>query len=295
MTNEQKKLTDEQKKEIQGLLDGYCNSFESQAKAANMLRNASETVVINIRRGNWQSITDEMWRNVGKQIGWSVKSTWYMVETLDFNTLIHYFADAKDYSNVFALVAPAGSGKTFAAEYYASRKNNTYHLTCAEYWNRKMFLGKLLEKMGKENTGLNVAEMMDLIVDTLIKQDTPCIILDEADKLSDQVLYFFITLYNQLKGKCGIVIMATDFLSKRIKRGLQMNKKGYAEIFSRIGRKFIQLHGSNKEEITQLCKANGITDPVVVTSIYNEYEGDLRRVERLVHKYRIMGNNQKRA
>ena len=43
-------------------------------------------------------------------------------------------------------------------------------------------------------------------------------VLDEADKLSDQVLYFFISLYNKLEDRVGIILCATDYLEKRIKK-----------------------------------------------------------------------------
>ena len=285
-------MQEAQKREIQFLTQQYVEQFPSQAKAVATLKNVSEATLIQIKKGNWDSISDDMWRNVAKQVGYDSKGAWRMIETLDFNTIITYLDDAKQYANVFALVGPSGSGKTFTTQWYAKQKQNVYHLPCAEYYNRKMFLSKLLECMGKENQGYNVSEMMDLIVETLLKQDRPLIVLDEADKLNDQVLYFFITLYNYLKGKCGIVLMATDFLSKRIMRGYRMNKKGYAEILSRVGRKFIQLHGVNNEEVKLICEANDLSNPQDIAEVWNDCELDLRRVERMVHKKKI--KNSKR-
>lgn len=280
-------MTDSQKKEIQMLLKHYVEQYSSQAKAANSLKNVSEATIINIRTGKWESISDDMWRNVGKQVGFSSKGSWHLVETVDFKSMVHYMADAQEFSNVFALTTASGSGKTFTSEWYERNKPNAYHIECAEYFNRKVFLQQILQKMGKENTGYNVAEMMDLIVETLMRQENPLIILDEVDKLPDPVLYFFITFYNKLHGKCGIVILATDFLAKRILRGRKMNKKGYSEIFSRIGRRFISIRGTDEKEVAAICEANGISDPATIHSIYNEYEGDLRRVERGVHKSRV--------
>ena len=48
-----------------------------------------------------------------------------------------------------------------------------------------------------------VSEQMDAIVEELQTVEKPLVVLDEADKLSDQVLYFFISLYNQLKVSVG--------------------------------------------------------------------------------------------
>jgi len=280
-------MTDHQKKEIQMLLKTFVEQYPSQAKAVNALRNVSEATIINIRKGEWESISDDMWRNVGKQVGYNHKGRWQMVDTVDFKTLVKYFNDAKEFGNVFAITAPSGSGKSFAAEWYEGKKENVYVISCAEYFNRKVFLEQILMKMGKGHSGLNVPEMMELIVDTLMKKENPLIIMDEFDKVPDAVLYFFITFYNRLEGNAGMVMMATEFLSKRIMRGRKMNKKGYAEIFSRIGRRFISLRGTSPEEVTEICKANGVSEREAIHYIYNECEGDLRRVKRGVHKSKL--------
>jgi Cdc6-like AAA superfamily ATPase len=280
-------MTDHQKKEIQLMLKKYVASYKSQKKAADSLRSVSEATIINIFKDKWESISDDMWRNIGKQVGYSKKGTWQMVPTVDSKTLIRYFEDAQEYGNVFAITAQSGAGKTFISQWYERGTHNVYHIECAEYFNRKVFLGKLLEKIGKVNTGYTVPEMMECILDELTHQESPLIILDEVDKLPDTVLYFFITLYNHLRDKCGIVMLATDHLNKKVMRGRKLNKRGYSEIFSRIGRRFISLRGTSKEEVAEICKANGLNEPTEINSIYNEYEGDLRRVERGVHRGRM--------
>ncbi|RAJ75522.1 hypothetical protein CLV59_109136 [Chitinophaga dinghuensis] len=211
---------------------------------------------------------------------------WAMAETIVFNTLVAYFRDAQYYGNVFAVTGNAGCGKTFAAKWFAGENKSVYHLECAEYWNRKTFLEKLLLAIGEQQPGGNVAEMMDATVDALFQRETPLLIIDEADKLSDQVLYFFISFYNLLKGHCGIILMATPHLAQRIERGRRLKRKGYAEIFSRIGRRFIPLSAVSKKELAAICNANSISDEETITTVYHECEGDLRRVEREIHKRR---------
>jgi Cdc6-like AAA superfamily ATPase len=279
-------MTQQQKTEIVRLLEIYIGQFSSQAAAAASLNKwTSEATIIQMRKNNWDKISDEMWRTVGKHVGWNASTGWTLVETLNFQTLLTLFGDAKDFSNVFAITGEAGTGKSATASWFARHRENVYHISCAEFWNRKMFLSEILRKMGKENTGFNVAEMMEAIVSGLLKQDRPLLILDEADKLSDQVLYFFITLYNMLQGHCGMVLMATDFLQKRIMKGVRNNKKGYNEIISRVGRKFIKLQPAfTKTEIELICKANEVEQPAEIAEIFNGCENDLRRVERLIFK-----------
>jgi DNA transposition AAA+ family ATPase len=285
-------MNEAQKKEIQFLVEQNIKGFKSQREFADSLTGASEAIIINIRKGNWANISDAMWRNVGKQVGHTKKGMWQLVQTRDFKTLVNLFQDAKEYANVYGIVGNEGGGKTFASDWFCINQKNSYHIECGEYWNKKVFLEQLLKRMGRENTGYNVAEMVDTIVYSLNKQEDPVIIINEADKLKDDVFYFFITFYNRLKGRCGIILLGTDFLSKRLERGIRINKKGYKEIYSRLGRKLVSLKGATKEEVFEICKVNGVEDGDKLNTIYNECDGDLRRVERLVHRYTKQSKNK---
>lgn len=278
-------ITETNKQQISERAQEYVERFGSQNKAANSLRGVSPATLSQILNSNWELVSDEMWRNIGAQVGW-LENEWVAVETRDFKVLTSILSDAQMHSNVFAVTAEAGTGKSFTMKTYAQNNKRAYLLQCAEYWNRKMFMQELLTAMGRDYSGFTVAEMMAEVVRGLKIQDKPLILLDEADKLSDQVLYFFITLYNMLEDHCGIVLCATDHLSKRIKRGLKLNKKGYKEIYSRIARKFIELQGAGSGDITQICLANGVTGKNEIKAIIEDSENDLRRVRRKIHAQR---------
>lgn len=270
------------KQNICTALRNYCDRYESQNRAANSLKGVSSATISQMLNNNWELIKDEMWRNVASQIGYK-DERWEAVETANFKRMQALLADVKENSLVMAITGDAGTGKTFAAKHFAENKKQTYLLCCNEYWNRKLFLAELLTAMGRDYNGYTVGEMMHEAVRALKTQENPLIILDEADKLSDQVLYFFITLYNQLDGECGIVMTATNHLEKRLKRGIKLNKKGYTEIWSRLGRKCIELKGVSAADITAICDANGITEARKVDAIIEDSESDLRRVKRKIH------------
>lgn len=270
------------KQNICNSLRAYCDRYESQNRAANSLKGVSSATISQMLNNNWELIKDEMWRNVASQIGYK-DERWEAVETANFKRMQALLADVKDNSLVMAITGDAGTGKTFAAKHFAENKKQTYLLCCNEYWNRKLFLAELLTAMGRDYNGYTVGEMMHEAVRALKTQENPLIILDEADKLSDQVLYFFITLYNQLDGECGIVMTATNHLEKRLKRGIKLNKKGYTEIWSRLGRKCIELKGVSAADITAICDANGIAEARKVDAIIEDSESDLRRVKRKIH------------
>lgn len=275
-------ITNEEKEMIRVRLGEYCEMKGSQKRAATSLVGVSPATVTQIVTGKWELINEKMWRSVAAQIG--VKQTrWNIVETRNYKALSEIFADAQENALVLAVCGEAGTGKSLTAAHYGAENPNVYVLACSEYWNRKTFLRELLRVMGKNPAGDTVGDMVDDVVMELKRRENPLIILDEADKLSDQVMFFFITFYNKLEDYCGIVLMATDYLEKKVRRGLRLNKKGYKEIYSRIGRRFVAMPGLSETDISDVCRANGVEGLREIDTVKKDCEGDLRRVKRKCH------------
>lgn len=275
-------MNNERREIIADKLQAFCDRIGSQNKAALTLKAVSAATINHVLNRKWDLINDSMWLHIGSQVGY-MNTPWVTVETGDLKILHHLLTDARENSMVFAVVGDAGTGKTAALQNFTDANKRVYLLQCNEFWNRKFFLQELLTAIGRDHSGYTVGEMMQEIVLVLKKQENPLIILDEADKLTDQVMYFFITLYNKLEDKCGIVLCATNHMAKRIHRGRKLNKKGYNEIYSRIGRKFIELQGLKTADITAVCVANGIEDAKQIREVIDDCEGDLRRVKRKIH------------
>lgn len=274
-------MNTEAKEQIKSQLDNYVLKVGSMNAASKKLSSVSVGTISNILAGKWGNISDTMWTSIQKQVSPSLGS-WIIVEnTKRVKLLNKLYADAQEFSEAYCIVAAEGSGKSEPAKMFAERPN-VYRVVCAEHLNRKTFLSEVLKAMGKETSGYTVYEMMREVISVILKVDRPLLILDEADKLSDQVLYFFISIYNSTEDKCGIVIQATDFLKKRIKRGIDLNKRGFKEIFSRFGRKFIELKPNTNADLKEIIEANGIYEHEEITRIINESEGDIRRIKRLV-------------
>ena len=280
-------ITNEEKEMIRVRLGEYCEMKGSQKRAATSLVGVSPATVTQIVTGKWELINEKMWRSVAAQIG--VKQTrWNIVETRNYKALSEIFADAQENALVLAVCGEAGTGKSLTAAHYGAENPNVYVLACSEYWNRKTFLRELLRVMGKNPAGDTVGDMVDDVVMELKRRENPLIILDEADKLSDQVMFFFITFYNKLEDYCGIVLMATDYLEKKVRRGLRLNKKGYKEIYSRIGRRFVAMPGLSATDISDVCRANGVEGLREIETVKKDCEGDLRRVKRKCHAFNRM-------
>ena len=281
-----------EKQAIAESLRSYVASKGSQNQAARTLRQVSSATISQVLNGNWDLISDEMWRTIASQIGHDTNG-WQVIRTAGYNRMYDILHDAQQNALVLAVTGDAGCGKSQAIKQYAAENQNVVVLSCSEYWNRKLFLHELLRALGRTDyIGNTVGEMVAEAMLRLKRLDSVVLVMDEADKLNDQVLHFFITIYNQLEDQCGIVLCATPYLEKRIKRGVQNNRKGYREIYSRIGRKFIPMPVVNDSTIADVCEANGITDRATIARIIDDSDCDLRRVKRLVHAAKQAANNQ---
>ena len=259
------------KEEIVAQLRSYVERKGSQKKAANSMDGVSSATINKMLNGtDWETISEEMWRSVAQQTR-TKSEGWQLADTSVHREMTMLLTRAQQDALVAGVIGAAGSGKTETCREYAD-----------EHWNRRTFVSKVLKAMGANVAGYTINDMMEEVVDALSRADNPLLILDEADKLSDQVLYFFITLYNQLEGRCGIVLCGTQYLKARIARGVRLGKKGFEEILSRLGRRFFELAEIGEEDVALVCVANGIESDAKIRKITKESESDLRRVKRSV-------------
>lgn len=282
-------MTQTEKVNIVDTLERYIAQKGSQNKVAAEMQGVSAATLSQMRNHNWENIADEMWRKVSAHLGIGTNE-WKFAPTTPSTELTHLFSEAQNLALVMAVTANAGNGKTESAKRYSEDNANVFVLSCTSYWDQKWFLKELLTKMGKESEGLRIPEMVQKIVLMMKSIDRPLIILDEADKLDDKVLSFFITFYNELEDHAGIILMATQYLERKIVRGSAAQKKGYNEIYSRVGLRFIELERISYQDVRSVCEVNGITDDKTIQAIWKDCSLDIRRVKRLVIAYKRSNN-----
>ena len=273
-------VTEIRKRDIQLGLREFCNRF-GQSQAARMLDNVSAATISTILNGKFEAIADGMWNNIANQIGME-RERWNAVETTNYRMLMRLLQDAQDNQLWMAVTGNAGTGKTFSCKQYLKGRDEVFFVSCDPDWNKRDFFAMLLRQVGKNPSGMALVQMKQTLIMSLRRCGTPLIILDEADKLSDTVLNSFITLYNDIQYVCGVVLIATEYLGKRFDLGVRYNKKGFNELWSRVGRTCVPLKGVTQEDVVDICRANGIDDYKVIDGIIGMCEGDLRRVHRRV-------------
>ena len=287
-------LTEQEKQDIRQSLTTYSARYASQAKAANSLKGVTSPGTFNaVVNGKFDKISDDMLLKIRAAVSSSCPTEgWKVCETTSFREMETLFDDAQRFRNVTWITGPAGIGKTTAAREYASSHRNVFVLQCSEDMHKADFVDELATLIGLRTGGLTVRETLAGIVDELVRMDNPLLVFDEGDKLADPVMHYFIGLYNALEDKCGMVFLSTKYIERRISIGLRYGRKGYEELYSRLGRRFVPLSPVTAAEIAAICRANGLTDEKAVASVVGEAgdawsgkgEFDLRRVKKSVHK-----------
>lgn len=282
-------MTNNEKQLIADKLRAYVAKYASQNKAVASMKGTSAGTVSNILNGKWENISEDMWRKVSDQ----VKSVgdkdvgWQIVETQAFHDITLALRDAQDYKNVTWVVGEAGSGKTTTARIFGEENKEVFYILCSEDLHKGDFVREIATKMGIRTDGYTVRELWMTIQDELNQMDAPLLVFDEADKLIESVFQYFISLYNKIEDKCGVVFLSTDYIKTRISRGLRCKKRGYKEFYSRIGRKYFELEDTTLQDVFAICSANGLTDRKDIEEVITEADGcefDLRRVKKSIHR-----------
>lgn len=286
-------LSNQEKDRIRENLRVYVAKYPSQNKAAGSLKNTSVGTVSNIVNGKYENISDEMFRNIASQIGSRTKeSGWQIVETSAYQEIRYALDDAQHFRNVTWIVGEAGCGKTTTARLYTDENREVFYILCSEDMKKGDFVREIARKVGIKTDGHNIREIWSLILDDVIQMDAPLLIFDEADKLTEPVFHYFISMYNKLEDKSGIVFMSTDYIKKRISLGLRHQKPGYKEFFSRMGRKYFELEETTANDVYSICVANGVHDKKKIEEVIRDAEPcdfDLRRVKKAIHRTKRMG------
>ena len=141
-----------EKQAIAERLQVYVESKGSQNKAAKTLNDVSPATISQVLNGNWELISEDMWRTIATQIGYDPRK-WVVVQTNGYNEMYEVLSDAQENALVFAVIGDAGCGKSQAIKVYGERNRNTLILSCSEYWNRKQFLTELLRSLGVNASG----------------------------------------------------------------------------------------------------------------------------------------------
>ena len=237
----------------------------------------STATISQMINGNWENISDEMWSRVKVSLG--IDPNWVTVETANFGLIHSILNHAQEQSVSMAISDAAGLGKTEAYKAYDRQGTNVIYIQCKNSWSKKSYMRNLLIAAGLEGLG-TTEQLIERFINHLKGLTHPLVIIDQFDKLKDPQIDLFMDFYNDLNGHAGFIISGVKALEKRVLNGFNRDKIGYAELYSRIGRRFIKLDAINLNDVKAIAVANGITDQDDILYIYQNSDNDLRRVKR---------------
>lgn len=253
-------------------------SAESSQSHMSKILDISTASVSQIINNNLKLISEEMWRVIETKL--YIDADWNTVKTTNYKLLMELLTSCKSMGISIAISETPGKSKseTYKA-FWKQNINTNIYVQCKNTWTKKSYLKALLTASGKETHG-KTEELLNRFIMHLMSIHEPSVTLDQFDKLKDPQLDLFMDLYNDLDGKCGFLISGVEALEKRILKGVHRNKIGYAEFYSRIGRKFIKLDPISYNDVKLICNANGVDKAETIDYIYQNCEDDLRRVRR---------------
>jgi DNA transposition AAA+ family ATPase len=260
----------------------------SQNKVA-IKAGVSSATISQMINNNWDLIKVERWRSV--QTALKIELNWIHAATSNYQLIHQLLTAAQDRSLSVAISFREGHSKSHSFKAYERMNENVIYVECQNYWTKKTFVQALLRAAGLKSDG-TVGELIQTFIEHLQTLHKPIVIIDQADKLKDPQLDLFMDLYNALPGHCAFMLSGVPAFEKRILKGVQRDKIGYREMFSRIGRKFIALNKTSLQDVQAVCAANGCDDADFQIQVFNECDGDMRRVRRMVDQWFL---TQKRA
>lgn len=189
-----------------------------------------------------------------------------IIQTSNFSTVQRICNDAQITHKLTAIIGYTGAGKSTALEHYADTGSNVFYVQCKNSMNRKQFLQAVLKALGLNYFG-TVYDMVENIAKELNAKHDPLLIIDEAGKLSMNLILDLHDLRNSTMGKAAIVLAGCEYFQTNIEKQAGNQKQGYPEFYSRV----INWHKLSKpttSEIKAICEHNGISDATKIKSLY---------------------------
>jgi DNA transposition AAA+ family ATPase len=163
-------------------------------------------------------------------------------------------------------------GKTYTARYYVKTHKNAIYIDCSQVKTKQKLIRQIAKSFGAGSTG-RYADVYEDLVFYLKTLPAPLIILDEAGDLQYDAFLEIKALWNATDKACAYYMMGADGLREKIRRSIDNKKVGYAEMFSRFGKRYGKVIPVSGEEKTKMLQ---VTAAMIIKA--NAPDADVNRV-----------------
>jgi DNA transposition AAA+ family ATPase len=245
----------------------------SQNKLAEQI-GISAATLINIKRGNWTDISEAM---IMKLKAHFKIDDWQIYSTTNFRIINDLCDEAATNSKMIAVAGYSGAGKTTALRTYAKKKSEAYYILGTAIMTQKSFLVALQRAMGVSE-GVTIQEKTEQIIRRLNSGQNSLLIIDDAGKLSDNIMRLIQIIYDETEFSAGIVLAGTEYLETYIAKNAQRDKRGFRELQRRISY-WQGMYRPTRKEIVTFCSDHDITDTNAISYLCESADyGTLRNM-----------------
>jgi hypothetical protein len=234
---------------IAGLMELRENFAGSDGKFAISI-GIDKAIYSQIKKGKIdQKLKDSKWIILARRAGVNLTDTpmWNMVNTpvLKFISTQLETCQRRGLSSIFC--DRNDIGKSFAARYYAKTHKNAVYVDCSQLKSKRKLIRAISREFGLSGNGRydDIYEDLCFYLKTI---DNPLIILDELADLKNDTFLEVKSLWNATEGCCAYYIIGAESLEEKMKKGISLKKIGYAEIFSRFGKRYGKIVPLGKED-----------------------------------------------
>lgn len=221
-------------KVLTAILADFANYGGNQTDYARRL-GVNTSVFSRLKKGETEKVlTDSKWLLIANDLGVKVREDhWKVARTEIYTEIEDNLTFCQEYSKAMILVDDCGIGKTFCSRHIVRQKKNAFYVDCSQAKTKQLFIRLLAKTIGVDNTG-RYADVKNTLKTYLAYLEKPLIVLDEAGDLDYTAFLELKELWNATQGHCGWYMIGADGLRAKIRRGIQNQKVGYAEIFDRF-------------------------------------------------------------
>ncbi len=261
------------KSQIQTEVSEILKSGISQNKLAEQI-GISAATLISVRRGEWENISESM---LQKLRGHLRINDWKIYETTNLKAITELCRDASENKKFMGLAGFTGAGKSTALRKYATKNPNTWYILGTTIMTQRTFLTAILRSMGISE-GQAIQDKMSIIIREMNNNTDSLLIIDDAGKLTDNILRLIQIIYDETEDNAGIIIAGTELLYEYISKGAITGKRGFRELMRRVAY-WQPVYKPAKSEVAYICNEYGIKDARAVSYIQSQSNfGDIKNL-----------------
>lgn len=191
------------------------------------------------RAGKTNNIPDKWFRKLADHIGHRInREYWPTVPTSQFKKVITELSEAKKNAHARMIIGETGCGKSYSIERFRQNKPvGTYVITCSGQTCQKSLIDRVLRVLNMEckgNCDFLLGRISAEIRNQQLAGNDPVLILDEAENLKLPTFKAIKSIYDYLKGECGIVLIGTDQLLNKLEKLSKKNEDGMPQFYDRF-------------------------------------------------------------